>query len=400
MCGSGSSTLMWRVSARLIERLGLALPARSVRFRLTALYGASFLICGACLLAITYLLVSHATGIRAVAVSSPGAAPASGAVNHTHLVDLHELLVQSGIALGIMTVASGVLGWVVAGRVLLPLRTITAKTQQISEQSLHDRLALAGPKDELKGLADTIDELLARLEAAFDAQRRFVSNASHELRTPLAMMRVTLDVAVAKPEGVPPQISVLDANLRADLDRADRLLEGFLTLAQAEHGAPSEQRPVRLDHLLAGALAARHDETAEQRIDARAVLDAVSVTGSETLLARMVENVIENAVLHNEPGGFITVACKRDHDVARVVIESGGAVLDEPAVTQLVKPFRRLGAERTCPKKGFGLGLSIVAAVAAAHGGLLELHARQEGGLSVEIALPAARPAGVITVSR
>lgn len=252
------------------------------------------------MLAITYLLVAGATEVTGVSVPYPGAPVDPGAVNHTHLVDLHQLLVQSAIALGIMALVSIALGWVVAGRVLSPLRTITARTRRISEQSLHERLALAGPRDELKELADTIDELLARLEAAFEAQRRFVANASHELRTPLAMMRTTLDVAIAKPDGVPPQVSALDANLRADLDRAERLLESFLTLAQAQHGARSDYGPVRLDELLAASLAARSDRIAEQHIDVRTALDPVSVTGSETLLgarpgALSAERLLEQA---------------------------------------------------------------------------------------------------------
>jgi hypothetical protein len=297
-----------------------------------------------------------------------------------------------------MTVVSVALGWVVAGRVLSPLRTITARTRRISEESLHDRLALPGPRDELTELADTIDELLARLEAAFDAQRRFVANASHELRTPLAMMRTALDVAIAKPEGVPPQTTALEASLRADLDRADRLLESFLALAQAQHGTRADYRPVRVDQLLDVALATRRDRIVERQIEVQAALEPVSVIGSETLLARMVENVIENAVLHNQPGGFISAACEIEQDLVRLVIDSGGAVLDERAVAQLAQPFRRVGAERVRSKSGFGLGLSIVAAVAAAHGGSLQLQARPDGGLSVHIALPDAARAAVTTV--
>ena len=144
-----------------------------------------------------------------------------------------------------MLVVSVVLGWVVAGRVLRPLRTITAATERISETNLHERLAMSGPRDELRLLADTIDRLLERLEAAFDAQQRFVANASHELRTPLAMMRTTLDVAIAKPGGVPAQTRELDAELRVDLDHAERLLEGFLTLARAQNGQPDERAQVR-----------------------------------------------------------------------------------------------------------------------------------------------------------
>lgn len=391
---------MSRGSSGLVERVGRRLAARSVRVRLTALYGALFLLCGVGLLAITYVLVSRATQISAVATNSPGEAAARGAVSHAHSVDLHQLLVQSGVALAIMTVVSGVLGWVVAGRVLSPLRTITARTRRISEESLHERLALSGPRDELTELADTIDDLLARLEAAFDAQRRFVANASHELRTPLAMMRATLDVAAAKPDGVPPQTASLDANLRVDLDRADRLLESFLSLAHAQHGPASDQlRPVRLDQLVADALAARRERIAQRRIDVQAALDAVSVIGSDTLLARMVDNVIENAVLHNHPRGFINLACGVEQDQARLTIESAGAVLDERTVAQLAQPFRRVGADRTRSKPGFGLGLSIVAAVAAAHHGTLELHARPEGGLNVVITLPVATPARIGTVT-
>ena len=248
-----------RLTDRLIERFeGRGLPARSVRLRLTALYGGLFVLCGAGLLVITYLLVSDSTRHRPpgrVLVGRPFAGALGraertievgrivAALRYQNRVDLHQLLIESAIALVAMAALSVALGWVVAGRVLSPLRTITARTRRISEQSLHERLELRGPRDELKQLADTIDELLERLEAAFDAQRRFVANASHELRTPLAMMRTRLDVAVAKPEGVPPQTRALDAGLRKDLDRAEGLLESFLTLARAQHGTLGDVRP-------------------------------------------------------------------------------------------------------------------------------------------------------------
>ena len=172
------------------------------------------------------------------------------ALSKQRSVDLHRLQVGYGVALAIMALVSGVLGWVVAGRVLAPLRTITATAERISDTNLHERLAMAGPRDELRLLADTIDRLLERLEAAFDAQRRFVANASHELRTPLAMMRTTLDVAIAKPGGVPAQTRELDAELRVDLDHADRLLESFLTLARAQNGQLDEHNQVALEPLI------------------------------------------------------------------------------------------------------------------------------------------------------
>ncbi len=394
-----------RLTDRLVERFERGgLPARSVRLRLTALYGGLFLVCGAGLLVITYVLVSHNTRHRPAGGFVSGH-PFAGlgraertidigriaaALGYQNRVDLHQLLEESGIALAAMAALSVALGWVIAGRVLSPLRTITATTRRISAQSLHERLALPGPRDELKQLADTIDELLARLEAAFDAQRRFVANASHELRTPLAMMRTRLDVAVAKPDGVPPQTKALDAGLRKDLDRAEALLESFLALARAQHGTLTDNTTVSLDQIVTDALTARHDQIAAQQLEVRTTLAPVGVTGSETLLARMVENVIENSVRHNQPHGFINIACENIGAAGRLVVESGGPMLDEQSVAQLAQPFRRLGAERTGSRNGHGLGLSIVAAVADAHGGALELHARPQGGLRVQITLPAA----------
>ena len=394
-----------RLPGKLGDRRGrLRLPGRSVRLRLTALYGGLFLICGVALLAVNYVLVRRAT---ASSVNAPFAADGVGRVPsfsqlggllarvqvHQHGVDLHQLLVQSGIALALMVLVSVALGWVVAGRVLLPLRMITARTREITEASLHERLALDGPADELRELADTIDGLLARLEAAFEAQRQFVANASHELRTPLAIMRTRLDVAIAKPEGVPAQTQALDAGLRKDLDRADRLLESFLALARAQSGTLTDRSEVSLDRIVLDALAAQRDRIVELRLDVQTALAPALVAGSETLLARMVENVIENAVRHNQPRGFITAACEQRGGAARLVVESGGPLLDERVVAQLAQPFRRLGVERTGSRNGHGLGLSIVAAIAAAHGGTLELHARPQGGLRVEIDVPSATPA-------
>jgi signal transduction histidine kinase len=409
--------------ARLIGRL--AHPRTTVRWRLTLLYGGLFLVCGAALLAITYTLVSHEIDVTGVGVSlSPhtGGPRHAGVTGSTaqlplpalpppavarvlkssagqeflRLVEiqqrvnqLHQLEIWSGVALGIMALVSMLLGWVIAGRVLAPLRAITSATQQISDTNLNRRLAIEGPRDELRQLADTIDGLLERLEAAFEAQQRFVANASHELRTPLATMRATLDVAVGKPQ-VPLQTQVLEAELREDLDDADRLLESFLTLARAQHGELGAQASVSFARLAADALAARVEEIAAKRLEVNAALAPVCVTGSQTLLARMVDNVVENAVRHSPTGGLINIELGLEGETARLVLETGGPVLGQQRVAELAQPFRRLGAERTGSHNGHGLGLSIVAAVAAAHGGTLELHARPQGGLAVQIALPAA----------
>jgi signal transduction histidine kinase len=376
-------------------------PRTTVRWRLTLLYGGLFLGGGVVLLTITYILVAHAAispahrplstlpqQIQRVLRTREGQALITPVGSRQRIADLHELLLASGIALAIMTIGSALLGWLVAGRVLRPLRTITARTKQISATNLHERLAMQGASDELRELGDTIDRLIARLEEAFEAQRQFVANASHELRTPLAIMRTTLDVAVAKPEGVPPQLKALDANLRQNLDHADQLLESFLVLARAQHGWLSDRTSVSLKRMITAALAARQDVIAERQIDVSTALVPASVTGSETLLTRMVENVIENAVIHNQPHGFISITCKVDDDRVRLVVDSGGELLDKRQVATLAKPFRRLGVDRTYLQTGHGLGLSIIAAIVAAHDGRLKLHARSQGGLRVEIMLP------------
>ncbi len=376
-------------------------PQTTVRWRLTLLYGGLFLGSGAALLAITYALVANATSNHALLSTflshrfgepiPPEARAASRFIrSQQQISDLHQLEIESGVALAIMAIASTLLGWVVAGRVLRPLRTITTATRQISETNLHERLEMGGPRDELRELAETIDALLERLEAAFDAQRRFVANASHELRTPLAMMRTTLDVAIAKPDGAPARTRELDADLRLDLDHADRLLESFLVLARAEHHELGDQSLVVLDELIATALASRAGEIAAAQIAVHTALDPVHVLGSETLLVRMVGNVIENAIRYNQPHGSSRISLARDGANARLVIDSAGDVLDDAAVAQLAQPFRRLGQERVGSQNGHGLGLSIVAAVAEAHAGALELHALPEGGLRVELTLPAA----------
>ena len=307
----------------------------------------------------------------------------------------HSLIVGSAVALGIMTVASLVLGWIVAGRVLRPLRQMTAATQRISEDNLHERLAMPGPADELTDLADTIDGLLERLEGAFAAQRRFAANASHELRTPLTTMRACVDVAVAKPGPVPAPTVALAGRLRTELDRVDRLLDGFLVLARAQHGDLPGQATLSLEYVVSAALAVRAEAIASRKLTVHHAtgLDGAWVRGSQALLGRMVDNVIDNAITHNTTGGWISATTGADGRVARLVVETGGDVLDPDLVGQLAQPFRRLRADRTGSDDGAGLGLSIVAAIASAHRGALDLRARPGGGLRVTITLPLAAQA-------
>ncbi|MFD8527444.1 ATP-binding protein [Streptosporangium canum] len=381
-------------------------PVRTVRLRFTVLYGAMFLLSGIGLLVITNLVGLGGTRTSQSAPSgTPPVEPATLAaatdritwlqtqLSDTHAAQSRQLLIGSAVALVVMGVVSVVLGRVIAGRVLRPLRMITAATRRISADNLHERLAAQGPADEVKDLADTIDELLERLESSFDAQRRFVANASHELRTPLATMRASLDVALAKPEPIPAQTAVLADRLRTELDQVDRLLEGFLTLARTQHGALADRTTLSLRQLANAALHARAADITTRRLavaPAAAVDDSAWTQGNRTLLTRMIDNVIDNAITHNHQGGWIRLASTTGARTAQLVVETGGRVLGQEQVDSLVRPFQRLSADRTHSGTGSGLGLSIVAAIAAAHGGTLDLQARPEGGLRVAISLPAA----------
>ncbi len=380
---------------------------RTVRLRLTALYGGLFLACGATLLAITYLLVAGLPLTKPLPPSGPlshgpvqsfpgrccGANALYAAAAAERNAFLHGLLIRSGIALIVVAVLSIWVGWLIAGRVLRPLQVITSTTRQMSEENLHQRLSLSGPLDELTELGDTIDELLERLEGAFDAQRNFVASASHELRTPLAMMRTSLDVAEAKFPPVSQDASVLAGKVREGLDQADRLVESFLVLARAQRGVMTDLTTVSLPQVVSGALDAQGADIAEMGLAVRLQLGDADVTGSQTLLARMVANLVGNAIRHNQPGGFIDVSTESDASAARLIVENGGPVLGPGQVAQLAQPFRRLGAERTGSADGVGLGLSIVAAIVTAYRGMLDLQAAPGGGLRVWIELPQPRPA-------
>ncbi|HEY7012997.1 MAG TPA: HAMP domain-containing sensor histidine kinase [Streptosporangiaceae bacterium] len=383
---------------------------RSLRWRLTALYGVLFFLSGAVLLAISGgYAVNRSSSEAAARVVAP--APSSEAAklaeaNATIRQLRHELAAQAGssqssfsrnlllasvIALGFMTLGSLLMGWVLAGRALRPVRQMTAAAQQISAHNLNERLAVTGPEDELKQLGDTIDGLLERLEAAFTAQRRFVANASHELRTPLATIRASLDVAVAKPEGAPPQTVALAGRVRAELDRIDGLLEAFLVLARAQHRNLPGCAVLPLDYIVGAALA---DQRAAIKIRNLTVQDSTGpggawVRGSQALLSRLVENLIGNAVGHNEDGGWVHITAQTEAGRARLVVENGGQVLDQRQVDELSQPFRRLDADRIGTDQGSGLGLSIVAAIAEAHDGRLDLQARPGGGLRASVDLPA-----------
>ncbi|MFF3212697.1 sensor histidine kinase [Streptomyces sp. NPDC002886] len=391
--------------------------------RFTMLYATVFLLSGIGLIALIYLF-SRSDMIRSVPGQAPPGEPATGVAQHVldlerQLAEVHaqqsrQLLVGSLIAIVVMAAVSLLLGRILAGHVLRPLRLITAATRRISADNLDQRLAVAGPADEVKELADTVDGLLARLEASFAAQRRFVANASHELRTPLTTIRASLDVAVAKPQPA-AQTVALAGRVRTELDRVDRLLEGFLVLARAQHGVLPDRVLVSLAELAGEALAARAGAIAGKNLTVEAELASTAWTrGSPALLSRLVQNVIDNAIVHNQEGGWIRLATQDgagagdasagdagsrdggagDAPWARLVVETGGNVLDQAQVNRLTQPFERLGTDRTGSQESSGLGLSIVAAIVSAHGGSLDLRVRAEGGLKVTAAMPPADPSG------
>lgn len=400
------------------------LPA-TVRLRLTLLYTMLFLACGAALLTIVYLLVDHATsdvsayryitsdgGVVGCNIAGPGSQVGHGShanANPTvaskctqlaieqHTTLMHHLLAYSAIALAVMALLAIVLGWVTAGRVLRPLRTMTVATQRITEQNLHERLAMPGPDDELKRLGDTIDELLARLEGAFEAQRRFVANASHELRTPLTMIRTALDVATGKPTPAAGAV-MLAGKIRPGLERAERLVDSFLTLARAERGGPLHTGPVSLDQLIATAMTEQLRTISALQLTVEQKLQDAPVDGSQALLSHLIDNLIGNAVRHNRPGGWICISTRRNTEATYLVVENSGDILDEHQVAELIEPFRRAGTDRTSgDQTSVGLGLSIVDAIVSAHHGALELRARPDGGLRVSVTLPTSeqsQPAG------
>jgi signal transduction histidine kinase len=376
----------------------IGLRSGTVGARFAMLYAVVVLLSGVGLLGLVFLL----SGGSLNDVVPAGDLPDQGSVTaaqqrvrelEDQLAVLHaqqsrQLLVGSLLALIVMTVVSLLLGRVLATRVLRPLRLITAVTRRISADSLGQRLAVTGPADEVKDLADTIDELLGRLEASFTAQRRFVANASHELRTPLTTMRASLDVAVAKPDPAASTVA-LAARLRRQLDRVDHLLDGFLVLARAQHGALADAAPVDLGDLIDAALRERSADVRRKGLSVTVdVPPATATVGSQALLARLVGNIVDNAVTHNENDGWIEISGRVNAHETALIVETGGPVLDQRKVDRLTQPFERLGGERTGSS---GLGLSIVAAVAVAHGGRLALLARPEGGLRVSITLPAAK---------
>jgi signal transduction histidine kinase len=403
------------------------LPNASVRLKLTLVYGGLFLLAGAGLLAVNYALVSsrfelpfgvriegrrallpdtlrEAPGLLIMRAAGEGgdqliaSAPSPEAVagvrqeaeavrRELQAATLNQLLAQSGIALAFMALVSVGLGWLVAGRVLHPLSAITATARRLEGSTLHERINLQGPQDELKELADTFDQMLGRLDAAFETQRRFVANASHELRTPLAIARTEVDVALADPGAGQAELRAMAGRVLEATRRSERLIEGLLTLARSERRLRAGE-PLDLDLAAADALSEAAAEIERLGLQVSSVLGRAQVAGDRALLERLVANLVENAVRHNRPGGWVEVDTGRAGPLAVVRVANGGPPIPPDRVATLFEPFRRLHPDRTGSDRGAGLGLSIVRSVATAHGGKANATALPEGGLEVTVELP------------
>jgi signal transduction histidine kinase len=406
---------------------GRRLWPQKVRTRLTLIYAALFFVAGSALLGLTYGLVASSLPTQPPAgdtVSNQELStliheckPASYVVKGKHVTAippaslpackqakaayyagtaaglqaqrdraLSDLLSFSLVGLAVMTAASGGLGWVMSGRVLRPVRVITQTARRASEQHLGERLALTGTRDELKELADTFDGMLERLDAAFTTQRRFVANASHELRTPLTVMRTAIDVTLAKPSPTARQLTDMAGRVRRSIDRAENMVEALLTLAVSEQGKLSTEF-TDLATWAEDAVDAAAPEIERLDLHVEVKLDPAEMTGDPQLLGRMIQNLVDNAVRHNEPGGWITLRTGASAAAVYLEIANSGPFIPDDAVPSLFEPFRRMQA-RAGVRDGAGLGLSIARSVVTAHRATVTARSRPAGGLDISVVIP------------
>ena len=390
---------------RLVWPSWLRLPGRTARVRFTLLSGALFLLAGAALLGVTYLLFEQGTQGNASGgggTSSSGRGPLPGvfrggppaanqalgaaqraAAEAQVASDRHVLLVDLGIALVVVAALALLLGWFFAGHMLRPVRTITATARRISASNLHERLALDGADEEFKQLGDTLDDLFARLDAAFEAQRHFVANASHELRTPLTRERALLQVALSDPSTSDVWRST-GQDLLASNREQERLIEALLALASSESGLDHKER-IDLATVCDDVLARPNPDTDRLGIQVDTAIRSAPLEGDPRLIERLVTNLIDNAVSHNTAGGRVQISTSLAGESAVLSVTNTGPTIAPGDVDRLFRPFQRLDPARTHHKDGHGLGLSIVAAIASAHGATITAHPRPAGGLHVEV---------------
>jgi signal transduction histidine kinase len=366
---------------------------RSARLRLTLLYSGMFLALGTAIVVVIFLVGSHGSVVgstSAVALPSPtGGAPiVRDVVSQQHSADVDRLLAASWVTLLVTAFVSAVLGWFLAGRVLRPLREMTAAAQTISAGNLHERLALTGPDDEFKQLGDTFDDLLSRLEESFGAQRRFVANAAHELRTPLTVERAVLQVALANPDASAASLRAACEELLASGRDHERLLDSLLTLATSGRGIQSHE-PIGLAAVAESVLESVRPEIERGSLTLTGERAPATVNGDRALVECLVANLVENAIRYNEPGGGLEVRTYANGGLSVLSVVNTGPAVPLGEVERLFEPFRRLTADRTAAGgQHHGLGLSIVRAVATAHRATVTAVPGVDGGLAVTVRFP------------
>ena len=373
----------------------MSIPRLTVRARLTLLYTGLFMACGALVVAVTYALVASlqhppaSTGdvcsqrvenLRSKCKGTFLEAAALGARIQREATLTH-LLQYSLITLAAATLLAAAVGWIAAGRVLRPVQQITQAARAASEANLAARIALRGPRDELRELADTFDAMLARLQAAFEAQGRFIANAGHELRTPLTVMRTTLDVVLAKPAPAPGELRAMGHDVRGAVDHAERLIGALLTLAHSDRGLTAGE-PVDLATVAEDVLDA--SDRGDRRLHAS--LQPAVTSGDPVLLERLAANLLDNALRYNTPGGDLWLTTSTADGQATLAVANTGPVIAREALDRLFQPFQRL--QDRIGSDGFGLGLAIVASITAAHHGTVTAQPRPGGGLTVTVTMP------------
>jgi signal transduction histidine kinase len=392
---------------------------RRVRARLAVLYAVLFLLAGAALLALTYLLVANVLLPAAVGttktipprigellglckrrqLSGQPAMSASLVERCNHAIaaaglgpedqrasELVALRGASLIGLGVLAIVSAGLGWLVSGRALRPVRSITEAARRASELRLGQRLALTGPDDEFRQLADTFDVMLERLDTAFTGQKRFVANAAHELRTPLTAMRTAIEVTLSKPTRTPDQLEAMAARVKRSVEHAEAIVEALLTLATSELG-PTAQESIDLATAAEDALDATNGAIDLRDITVEAALEPAPARGDRVLLERMIANLIDNAVRHNNPGGWIGIRTIQQADGAVFKIANTGPTVPAEQIPTLFEPFAR-AEQRLNPADGVGLGLSIADTIARAHDATITASPRPGGGLELSVTIP------------
>ncbi|MFP3967024.1 HAMP domain-containing sensor histidine kinase [Actinomadura fulvescens] len=392
----------------------------SLRARLTLTYGGLFFVAGLLLLGVTYVLFDQQlaqrgqkylaitrgepNGLKTTVTQQPRPSDQEPFYadmnkvieeerNKLHDAAATSLVTQGGLALLAVGGLAVGFGWLIAGRMLAPLHQVTDTARRIAsapaaDHNLHERIALQGPNDEVKELADTFDTMVERLDRSFDGQRRFVANASHELRTPLTLGRALVEVAMHRKAASPDVIQLGETLLEIN-SRHERLIGGLLLLARSENEI-TDRAPVDLADVVGHVTAQTAREAALAEITVREQPGEALTSGDALLLERLVQNLVENGIRHNSgPGGWVEVTSRAREGHVELTVGNSGPAVPPYEIPALFEPFHRFDSDRLVTAKGAGLGLSIVRSIVRAHSGRIAAGPRPDGGLVVTVTLPA-----------